>query len=123
MKKCILTGEVKTLTPNEKGGLSIRVRNVHGDGKGSNLEFFDVYGKYAEAIKEKKIVLVGDIVSVEYEEKQVQRLDPQTGKPDGWATYKEDIHFRRTYRPSADKNQPAAAEPADANDGLNYDTY
>lgn len=98
MKNVILTGEVKSMEKNDKGGLNIRVRSIHGDGKASNLEFFDVYGNYATALMEKKVIAVGDIVSVSYEEKQVQKLD-ESGKPDRWVTYKESINFKRTYRP------------------------
>lgn len=121
MKYCILTGEVKSITENDKGGLSFRLRNVHGDGKGSNLEFFDVYGKYAEAIREKKIVLVGDVISVSYEEKQIQIADPQTGKPDKWVTRKDNITIKRTYRPAS--GEASTAKPETAEDGFDYDTF
>lgn len=119
MKQVILTGEVKAMEPNDKGGLTIKVRNVHGDGKGSNLEFFDVYGNYATTLKEKSVIAVGDVVSVIYEEKKVQKLD-ESGKPDKWATHKEGIAFKRTYRPSqSEKTHVSSA----ADNGLDPDTF
>lgn len=120
MKNVILTGEVKSMEPNDKEGLSIRVRSLHGDGKGSNLEFFDVYGNYAKALKEKNVLAVGDIVSVSYEEKQVQKIDPETGTPGKWVTYKDGINFKRTYRPTSTENVNPQVESAT---GLDTETF
>lgn len=121
MKNVILTGEVKSMEPNDKGGLSIRVRSVHGDGKSSNLEFFDVYGNYATALKEKKVIAVGDIVSVTYEEKQVQKIDPETGKAEKWVTHKESVNFKRTYRPTASEKNNITNNETET--GLDTETF
>lgn len=119
MKNVILTGEVKSMEPNDKGGLNIRVRSIHGDGKGSNLEFFDVYGNYAKALKEKGVIAVGDVVSVTYEEKQVQKVDSQTGKPDKWVTYKDNVNFKRTFRPAGEK----VVTTSETETGLDTETF
>ena len=120
MKQVFLTGEVKSMEPNDKGGLNIRVRSIHGDGRGSNLEFFDVYGNYANALREKNVIAVGDIVSVSYEEKQVQKLDPDSGKPDKWVTYKDGINFKRTYRPASGEKVISQNE---SESGLDTETF
>ena len=123
MKECRVDGEVKLVQQNDKGGLSIGVRSVHGDGKAANLEFFDVYGKYVEVLKDKGVIKVGDFVVVSYEEKTVQKVDPQTGKPDKWATYKENVHFRRICRPQAQSTQQQPQAAAESETGLDYETF
>jgi len=120
MKNVTLVGEVKRVERNEKGALSIRIRNVHSNGKESNLEFLEVYGEYANTLEQKIKLQVGDIVQATWEEIQKEKLDPQTGKADGWVTFKNGIHVFRVARAAQNQQAVSATETPD---GLDTETF
>lgn len=118
MKTVTVTGTVRSINKNDKGGITVQVRSDHGDGKGANSEWFDLFGNYASVLMEKKVIAVGDIVTVSYEEPKVLIADRETGKADKWCSVKRDVKIHRTFRPASEK---VVAPVIDK--GLDTETY
>ena len=123
MKRIILDGEILEITSNDYGGITIVVRNVHGDGKSSNREYVNAYNKYGETLVDKKVIAVGDAIVVEYEEKTVLQTNKDTGAEE-WKTKKVGVSVHRTLRPkTSPAPQDAPVELSDETGGLNTDTF
>ena len=91
------TGYIRAIEPNAKNGIDVRVTVTHSDKQGGHSVFFNFYGQkctdFRGANNKPPKFKVGDFISAKWEEIEKQKFNRETGRPEGWVKYKENIEF------------------------------
>lgn len=92
-----MIGIIRLIEENDKGGITLRVSVDHSKG-GSHGRYLNVYGAAANDFKpgrngEPPKLKTGDMIAAEWEVIDKPNLNKQTGKTEGWISYKTNYTF------------------------------